>query len=186
METVGLDAWCQDADLPGVDFLELDAQGSELDILQGCKHLLATSILGLQVEVEFYPVYNDQPLFSDIDTYLRPLGYCLFDLSRYRLKRAYLKTRGQLLWGHAFYLKSVHQMNGWQPAQYLSLAAISSYYGFEDYALEIIETILEKKIFPVQSEPWKKIQNILDMCSDRIFKSSKSGFHRLLKSLLPG
>ena len=181
VETVGLDAWYQDADLPGADFLELDTQGSELDILQGCKHLLATSILGLQVEVEFYPVYNDQPLFSDIDNYLRPLDYYLFDLSRYRLRRAYLKTRGQLLWGHAFYLKNVHQMNDWQPAQYLSLAAISSYYGFEDYALEILETVLEKKIYSVQSEPWKKIQNILDLCSDRFSKLSKSGFQRLRK-----
>jgi len=74
--------------------------------------LLATSILGLQVEVEFYPVYN-QPLFSDIDNYLRPLDYYLFDFFRYRLRRAYFKN--------------VHKMNDWQPEQYLSLAAISSY-----------------------------------------------------------
>jgi hypothetical protein len=181
VETVDLDAWHQDNDLPGVDFLELDTQGSELDILQGCNHLLTTSILGLQVEVEFYPVYKDQPLFADIDNYLRPFGYSLFDLSRYRLRRVYLKTRGQLLWGHAFYLKNVHQMKNWQPEQYLSLAAISSYYGFEDYALEIIETIVEKKIYAVQSEPWIQIQKILDMCSDRISKLSKSRFQRLRK-----
>jgi FkbM family methyltransferase len=121
VETVGLDAWCRNTDLPGVDFLELDTQGSELDILQGCKHLLGSSILGLKVEVEFYPLYIGQALFSDIENYLRPLDYYLFDLSRYRLRRAYIKTRGQLLWGHAFYLKNVHQMNGWQPAPIMVL-----------------------------------------------------------------
>jgi len=102
VETVGLDAWCKDAGLPGADFLELDTQGSELDILLGCKDLLANSILGLKVEVEFYPLYIGQALFSDIDNYLRLLDYYLFDLSRYRLRRAYIKTRGSFSGGMLF------------------------------------------------------------------------------------
>jgi hypothetical protein len=181
VETVDLDNWCLNAHLPGADFLELDTQGSELDILQGCENLLGTSILGLRIEVEFYPLYNDQPLFSDIDNHLRPLDYQLFDLSRYRLRRSHLKTRGQLLWGHAFYLKNVHQMNGWRPEQYLKLGAIASYYGFEDYALEVLETILEKAIYSFESPPQKKIQNILDSCSNQSFQPSRWDLKRLQK-----
>jgi FkbM family methyltransferase len=181
VETVDLDAWCRETDVSGIDFLELDTQGSELDILQGCKKLLSTSILGLRVEVEFYPLYKDQPLFSDIDNHFRPLDYHLFDLSRYRLRRSHLKTRGQLLWGHAFYLKNVHQMNGWQPAQYLTLGAIASFYGFEDYALEVLETIFEKNIYSLKSKPWKKIQNILDSYSDQSSRLTRWGFQRLRK-----
>jgi FkbM family methyltransferase len=181
VETVGLDAWCRESDISGIDFLELDTQGSELDILQGCKQLLATSILGLQVEVEFYPLYKDQPFFADVDNYLRPLNYHLFDLSRYRLRRAYLNTRGQLLWGHAFYLKNVHQMNSLQPEKYLSLAAIASYYGFEDYTLEVLKTIIEKKNFSLESKIWEKIRNIIDSYSDRSSQPSQWSFKRLQK-----
>jgi hypothetical protein len=74
VKTVSLDDWHRDNDLPGVEFLELDTQGSELDILQGSKHLLTSSVLGLQVEVELFPMYKDQPLFSDVDSYLQRRG----------------------------------------------------------------------------------------------------------------
>ena len=166
VKTVRLDDWCRDNDLPGAEFLELDTQGSELDILQGSRHILATSILGLQIEVEFFPIYKDQPLFPDVDNYLRPKDFCLFDLSRYRLRRAYLKTRGQLLWGHAFYLRNVHQMNDRKPGRFLALAAIASFYGFEDYALEVLAYLIEKESDLESFEDMEKINTILASYSD--------------------
>jgi hypothetical protein len=72
-------------------------------------------------------------------------------------------------------------MNGWHPAQYPTLAAISSYCGFEDYALEFLEIILGKEIYSVQSEPRGKIKNILDSYSDRYSLPSQWGFKRLRK-----
>ena len=71
-------------------------------------------MLGLKVEVEFSPIYQDQPLFSDVDTYVRQFGFALFDLFRHRYRRQNyprdLNTRGQLLCGHAFYLKDYHYL----------------------------------------------------------------------------
>ena len=182
VETVCLDDWCRDTDVSGVDFLELDTQGSELDILQGSEHLLTTSILGLQAEVEFFPLYKDQPLFSDVDNYLRPMGFRLFDLSRYRLRRAYLKTRGQLLWGHAFYLKDVHQMNARRPWHFLALAAIASYYGFEDYSLEVLTCLIEKESDFEHFEHREKIQRILAFYTDRFFRPNRRGIRSLWKA----
>jgi FkbM family methyltransferase len=181
VETVSLDDWCRDAGISGVEFLELDTQGSELDILQGSEHLLAASILGLQVEVEFFPIYKDQPLFSDVDNYLRQRGFRLFDLSRYRLRRAYLKTRGQLLWGHAFYLKDVHQLNKDQLTQYLALAAIASYLRFEDYAVEVLEILIKKKSHLEPYDHIAKIQGILASYSDRFSRPTQRGIKRLWK-----
>ena len=181
VETVSLDEWCRDADLPGVDFLELDTQGSELDILRGSEHLLATSTVGLQVEVEFFRIYKNQPLFSDIDNYLQPRGFRLFDLSRYRLRRAYLKTRGQLLWGHAFYFKDVHHMNKGQLSQFLCLAAIASYYGFEDYALEVLETIIKNEFHIEPFQQSEKIRKILDSYSDRFSRPNRRGIQRFCR-----
>jgi hypothetical protein len=157
----------------------LDTQGSELDILQGSEHLLRTSILGLQVEVEFFPIYRDQPLFADVDNYLRPMGFRPFDLSRYRLRRTYLKTRGQLIWGHAFYLNDVRQMRGRNPTQYLALAAIASFYGFEDYALEVLKSLINKESDLEPNAYKEKIQNIITFYSKRLSRQNQRGFRRL-------
>ena len=181
VQTVGLDDWCRDANLSGVEFLELDTQGSELDILQGSKHLLDTSTLGLQVEVEFFPLYKDQPLFSDIDSYLQSMGFLLFDLSRYRFRRANIKTRGQLLWGHAFYLKDIRQMKNSQPSQFLSLAAIASFYGFEDYALEVVTSLTARKSVFGHYEHKEKVKRIIDTYCELLTRPSKRGIQRLWK-----
>ena len=53
-----------------VDFIKLDTQGSELDILHGAGSLL-DNCSGLQLEVMFSPLYEGQPLFADVDAYLR-------------------------------------------------------------------------------------------------------------------
>jgi FkbM family methyltransferase len=181
IETISLVDWCRNAGIPGADFLELDTQGAELDILKGSEHLLATSILGLQVEVEFFPLYKNQPLFSDIDNYLQPLGFLLFDLSRYRLRRAYLKTRGQLLWGHAFYLKDVQRMDHGQLAQFLTLAAIASYNGFEDYALEVLETLVTRESHLESFDYIRKIQKVINSYSSRFYRRRPKSIQRLWK-----
>jgi hypothetical protein len=162
-------------------FLELDTQGSELDILQGSEYLLTTSLLGLQVEVEFFPIYKDQPLFSDVDSHLRPMGFCLFDLSRYRLRRAYIKTRGQLLWGHALYLKDLHQIKKGQVAQFLTLSAIASFFGFEDYALEVLHSLMENAADFESDATKKKLRLMVDSFSDSFRQPSRRGIQRLRK-----
>src|ERR1700740_820321 len=90
-------------------FLDLDTQGSELEILQGAKRFLSTSIVALKCEVEFSPLYEKQPLFGDVDRFLRECGFVLFDLSRSRYRREnfprHALTRGQLLWGDALYFR---------------------------------------------------------------------------------
>jgi FkbM family methyltransferase len=93
-----------------VHFLDLDTQGTELDILHGATNFLSTSVVGVKYEVEFSPLYEGQALFSDVDAYLRGFGFMLFDLSRTRYRRARFParalTRGQLLWGEALYLRN--------------------------------------------------------------------------------
>jgi FkbM family methyltransferase len=108
------------------DFIELDTQGTELEILSGAERLIASSVVGLQVEVEFGPMYVDQPLFPDVDQYLRDRRYYLLDLSRHRVRRgaapATIATRGQILWGHALYLRDSRELEA-RPAARLAVIA---------------------------------------------------------------
>jgi FkbM family methyltransferase len=94
-----------------VDFVKVDTQGSELCVLQGGAGILEASVLGAEVEVEFTPIYSEQPLFADVDGLLRGLGFLLFDLRPCYWKRAAGRSiggpRGQIIWADALYLKSI-------------------------------------------------------------------------------
>lgn len=143
IETVTLDEYLGSQGVTRVDVLELDTQGSELEILGGAAALLRDSVLALQVEVEFAPMYTDQPLFGDVDAHLRGYGFSLFDLTRYRGRRTTLAhhqpTRGQLLWGQALYLRDHDRLPTTQ--QQLRLAVLASFYQCDDYALEIVDQL---------------------------------------------
>ncbi len=59
-----------------VDFLKIDVQGSELSVFQGGETLLEGVSL-IQTEVEFLELYEGQPLFAEVDQYLRGRGFQL-------------------------------------------------------------------------------------------------------------
>ncbi len=142
VETVTLDQHLSAEGIADVDVLKLDTQGSELEILEGADQTLR-SVLAIQVEVEFSPMYQDQPLFGQVDAFLRERGFSLFDLATYRGRRVTLRpvqpTRGQVLWGQAVYLRD--DDGSVAPARRLRLAALSRFYGVPDYALEILDGI---------------------------------------------
>ena len=70
-----------------MDFMKLDVQGAELEILKGGEKFLSKNIIGMEIEVEFQKLYIDQPLFSDIDNYVtNKLKLELFDLSKHYCK----------------------------------------------------------------------------------------------------
>ena len=52
-----------------LDFIKIDTQGSELNILKGSNKSLE-EILGLEIECEFFKIYENQPLYEDIKNYL--------------------------------------------------------------------------------------------------------------------
>ncbi len=150
VQTVALDTYLPTVGVQHIDFLKLDTQGTELEILQGAESYLSTSILGLKVEVEFTPMYLNQPLFSEVDSYIRQFDFMLFDLLRHRYRRqSYprdLDTRGQLLYGDAFYLKDYKCLvEQGMKTEVAKLAIIASFYGFHDYALEIVDTLLKEE-----------------------------------------
>jgi protein O-GlcNAc transferase len=62
------------AEIADIDFLKIDVQGAELDVLSGAERLLRQTVL-IQIEVEFVEMYEGQPLFADIDRHLRQRGF---------------------------------------------------------------------------------------------------------------
>ena len=89
------------------DFIKLDTQGTELEILKGGAELLKSTVIGLEIEVEFLQIYRDQSLFGDICTYLAPIGYEFLDfINLYRWERKKFTDFGQTIFADALFLRS--------------------------------------------------------------------------------
>jgi FkbM family methyltransferase len=144
-----LDNQLRTRQIEDIDFIKADTQGSELFVLQGSSAVLAGSAVGVEVEVEFTPIYKGQPVFADVDTFMRGLGYLLFDLKPCYWKRAAGwkagGSYGQIVWADALYLKSVPALRVALPrlpadnrkSKVLRAISIALLYGYVDYALEI-------------------------------------------------
>jgi FkbM family methyltransferase len=61
-------------EIDNVDFIKIDVQGSELPILQNAMRALSSAV-AIQVEVEFVELYKGQPMFADVDEFLRGQGF---------------------------------------------------------------------------------------------------------------
>ncbi len=95
------------------DFIKVDAEGADLNILKGAENFLKTSCLGVQVEASFYERHKGAPFFSDIDAYLRKQGFILLDLSRERWIRSNnfvsACSRPQLIWSNVVYMLPINE-----------------------------------------------------------------------------
>src|SRR6516165_10730531 len=108
VETRRLDDITQAA---GVDFLKIDVQGGEMLVLRGAAERLKSALV-VHTEVEFVPLYKDQPLFSDIDAHLRARGFLLHRMeSSGRTFKPLIRNNdvdammSQCLWGAAAYVR---------------------------------------------------------------------------------
>lgn len=131
------------------DFLAVDTQGSELQVLQGATACLERHVGGVKVEVEFLPIYQGQPLFAEVDGLMRAHGYELMDLNRVYWKRRNhigFEGRGQLVFADALYLPSARRLAAAMGAggevpfdRALRCALVALVYGFHDYALWLLD-----------------------------------------------
>ena len=92
-----------------IDFIKIDTQGYELPILKGATNYL-DKVIGLEIEVEFAQLYKNQPLFDEVDSFIKGKGFDLIDIKRYYWKRKESTNtgimKGQLVFGDALYFKS--------------------------------------------------------------------------------
>jgi FkbM family methyltransferase len=148
IDTTTLDNFCESEGVKEIDFLQIDVQGADLLVLEGGVSVLANSVLAVQIEVEFSHLYVDQPLFADVDTFIRKHGFTLFDIAtsrRVRDRSPIVSNAhpGQLLWGDAFYFRDLIgegvDTSLKTPGRIFKLACIADIMNFGDYALELLE-----------------------------------------------
>jgi FkbM family methyltransferase len=62
------------AEIGDVDLIKIDVQGGELAVFQNARRALSGALL-IQTEVEFVELYRAQPMFADVDRFLRSNGF---------------------------------------------------------------------------------------------------------------
>jgi len=89
------------------DFIKIDTQGSELDILEGAIGGGMETTLGIESEVEFLELYEKQPLFGDMCKFMIDNGFEFYDfVVEYRYGRRELNRKGQLAFADALFLRT--------------------------------------------------------------------------------
>lgn len=159
------------------DVIELDVQGAELSILEGGLETLPDVRL-IELEVEFCEQYLGQPLFGDVDRFLRDHGFELLGLRRTLWRRhASSPPRsvggGQLVHGDALYfnrrllrrIASREDVVRW-------LIALSAHhqYDFVEFLMQHHSHLLEGEriarsdFIPRRSWIWNSLQHLMSRC----------------------
>jgi FkbM family methyltransferase len=115
------------------DMLKIDVQGAELMVMENAVEGLRNALF-VQAEVEFVQLYEDQPLFSEVEQFLRGLGFVLhrFDRPISRVIKPLLLNNNiysglsQLLWTDALFVRDFTRLELLDAEQLLRLALILS------------------------------------------------------------
>ena len=142
------------------DFLKVDTDGDDYDVLLGGAKLIESgAFLGISIEVRFQGDAPDRAnSFSNIDRFLRPRGFTLFDLETHRYSRSALPApfaigvpaqtvSGQVRWGEALYFRDLASP-GYEKAfglsltgeRILKLCCLFRSHGLSDCAAELLVT----------------------------------------------
>jgi FkbM family methyltransferase len=67
--------WVLQNNINKIDVIWMDIQGAELLALKGMGYDLLSTVRAIHLEVEFYEEYIGQPLFNDVDSFLKENGF---------------------------------------------------------------------------------------------------------------
>lgn len=124
-----------------IDYLKIDVQGYELEIMRNGTKKLANAVV-IESEVEFVPLYQDQPLFGDLQCYMREEGFVLhkfIDVSGrpfrpFNPPNPFLPI-SQLLWADAIFIRDFTRLDNYSDDGLLKAATILDLvYGSYDIA----------------------------------------------------
>jgi FkbM family methyltransferase len=112
------------------DLLKIDVQGAELMILRNGRRLL-TGTLVLETEAEFVPLYRDQPLFGDLQCFLREQGFLLHKFVDFggrpfrpvRPKNPFAPV-SQAMWADAIFVRDFTRLAAYSDEDLIRAAAI--------------------------------------------------------------
>lgn len=141
LTTKSLDSFASIYEMPPVDFIKIDIQGAELDVFQGGAGTLE-NVVAIVTEVEFVPLYKDQPLFGQVDEFLSRAGFAFhkfLNLGGRALKPFVYENNpnfaSQHMWADAVYVRDLLKLDACTSEQLIKLAVLVALYGSLDMSV---------------------------------------------------
>ena len=140
-------------DIGRVDFLKIDIQGAELSVFEAGKTTLR-DVVAIQTEVSFFPLYEDQPGFGEIDTLIRNVGLVPHSFAHIENRLVVSKWSGlltdfkpsQMLDGDIIYLRDLSMPDKIGTAELKRMAILSEgVFGFTDVSIKILEILAQRQ-----------------------------------------
>ena len=121
-------------ELPKIDFLKMDIQGSELMVLQHGRKKLSDCV-AIQLEISFVTLYKNQPSFGYLDVELRSQGFVphrFMDIKLWSITPTIRNNDprlpfNQVLEADIVYIKDIIHPNNLTDPQIRKLAAIAHF-----------------------------------------------------------
>ncbi|EAQ25855.1 FkbM family methyltransferase [Roseovarius sp. 217] len=135
-----------------VDFLKIDVQGAEAMIFGHAKTALSQT-LAVQSEVNFFPLYDNQPSFGEIDRILQHHGlvpHSFLHIEKRLVRSKWLgqiegATPQQMLDGDILYLRDLSQPDAIASGDLRKIALLcDTCYGFSDITLRCLEILVQR------------------------------------------
>ena len=133
-------------EIQNVDLLKIDIQGAELMVFEHAPRVLSQCV-AVHTEVEFLPLYVDQPLFADVDHFLRGHGFVLHKFDRI-VSRAIApmlvdgdvyKGLGQVVWTDAIFVRDFTRLEAMDSDKLLKMSIVlHDMYGSHDLVLHLL------------------------------------------------
>ena len=159
IETITLDTFAEQNLVKEIDFIKIDVQGAELDVFKGSEKLL-NKVLKIICEVEFIPLYKDQPLYGDISNFLNKYNFMFnrfLKLSGRTLKPLIANkdpnVASQHMWTDAIFIKNVESIHNLNDEKLLKLSLLSAIYNSLDLTFFCL-SIYDKKNSTTLANDW--------------------------------
>jgi FkbM family methyltransferase len=180
-----IDHWAEEAGITKIDFMKLNVQGAELEILEGSESII-DGVIGIQVEVSLVESYHERPMFADIDRFLRQQGFTFFDfIGHHCIGRASSPITaqhcpglyplwGQLIEGHGVYFRDPIDLEAkgrdirhLTAQKILKLACFAEIYGQAEFAFELLRWLSERLSRLGKELRATEVEHLLDQATNR-------------------
>jgi FkbM family methyltransferase len=179
-------------DLAWGEFIKLDTQGTEFEILLGATKTLEERCVAVLTEVSFCELYEGQKLFSDVEHLLRKRGFSFYGFTSIHTRsRKFLDKRTHITAERALYSDAIFFKDPLSTSQARLterqekiLFTVALLLNFYDFAFELAqETWLQN----AESQERRKIERLIKKLAELLPTSSARAVEELAKEvqLLP-
>lgn len=153
-------------DLPRLDCLKIDAQGAELQVIQGGEDRLSEAV-AVVAEMRFFELYDGEPALGDLDLELRRQGFVLHKFLHQKPRmighsqRKSVNARAissQLIDGDVVYIRSLMAEEQYSDHQLVRLAFLAAdIFESHDLVLFCLDRLVERdKIVKTAAQQYVK------------------------------